>query len=372
MFYQQVVIHPAQVFDQMPLHKCWQLKTGYGEDSIASIASDNGGSIFALSSNGNVQSLDSSSGTINWRSDIGGQFLDINLSDKSKLYLLSKESQGEKSESGKKDDSNDDPMLEIGVDVTALNKETGVTKWHTSLRIEATGGVHLLGDQEALYVLTNLGEFFVLDIDNGNIQLHKRLYKKLTSMPKLTGQQILFGTSDRKVIGISKLDSVIKTVLQTEFLPVEVLIKNDKYLFLGDELGNVVLVNRDTGKIEWKMRTGAQISNMTLTERGLLLSSFDNYIYLLSERNGKRLWRRRLLGRSVGEFASKEGLAVFSILNGSDVIFIQEDKGKVVNQLTVPDGDFFLSNPLWVNNLLVFHTYKGLSAYGSERDCHKK
>jgi hypothetical protein len=48
---------------------------------------------------------------------------------------------------------------------------------------------------------------------------------------------------------------------------------------------------------EWKLRNGAEISSVTPTAEGLLISSFDNFIYLISENGGKPLWKKRLSGR---------------------------------------------------------------------------
>jgi outer membrane protein assembly factor BamB len=150
------------------------------------------------------------------------------------------------------------------------------------------------------------------------------------------------------------------------------MLVTDNSLYIGDKYGNVSEIMISSGKVRWKAVTGAEIISVTKVKQGLLVSSFDNFIYLLSEKNGKRLWKKRLTGKSIGKPLIKDNVAVFCTLGGSDALFIELDKGKSVNKVLINDENYFINNPSSFNNLIFFPTLKGLIAFSSDKQCSNK
>ena len=113
----------------------------------------------------------------------------------------------------------------------------------------------------------------------------------------------------------------------------------------------------------WNGRTGAEIKEITETSNGFIISSNDNYVYLFSKQNGRRIWKRKLAGRLASAFSPLSGIGVYATLNGEIASFIDGTDGKIVNQITLEDDTFFISRPLLLKNLVAFPTNLGIFAY---------
>lgn len=366
LFY-QVFDARAQGFGRSPLRKCWQIESADEHTSPTFIASDNVNGFYAAFSDGSIEFINKYTGQTNWRSNLGGEILNSFAFDETKIYLISR-NLPVKNESDRSDNAQTD------LNILALGKETGITKWQSSVSLPRTESEHvyLLDDDRQLFLITGSGKIFFLNKETGKITFDKDLNANPISVPDLAGQKIYIGTSDKKITAISTITGEIETEYAFKNLPVEIYIRDETEFFVGDEMGNIVAVNPKTDEIRWQWQTGARVASMTLIDKGLLVSSFDNYVYLFSEKNGKRLWRKRLSGRSVGQPLIKNEIAVFSTLNGNDAVFIELKKGKAINRIFIPEENYFLSNPVELENLLLFQTYRGLVVYGAENDCKQK
>lgn len=355
----------AQSFGVSPLRKCWQIEKENEVAEIVFIASDNDTHFFSVFSDGSIESVDRISGKTDWHTDLGGEILPAYTFDNDKVYLLSKDLP-------LKDEQNQPESSKRNLNVIALSKETGITKWQQSLPLPDTEKAYLLNVGGRLLLVTNSGQLFFLNTETGKVELKESLNTNLLSVPFAIKQNIFLGTSDNRIIGISIATGKTEFQYNFEHTPLEIFGVNQKELFVGDELGNILAINPERNETRWRVQVGAQIASITKVEKGLLVSSFDNYVYLFSDKNGKTLWRKRLSGRSFGQPIVKDNVAVFSTLNGSDTVFIELNKGKAVNRIIIPEENFFLNNPIAIDNLLLFQTYKGLIAFGTENECKQK
>lgn len=363
----------AQEFGFSPFHKCWQIENNREESAPVFTASDNVNGFYTAFSDGSIEFINKNQGQIYWRSDVGGKILPVINLDAEKLYILSEDLPA-KLNNGPEDSNSKKSETESEISIIALSKETGVTKWHNTAKLSTLDSekVYLLGSDSKLFLITNSGKIFFFDKETGKIELQYELHTKPASIPSLVKQYIFIGTSDKKVLGISIKTGKQEIQYESRNLPLEIFGDAETELFIADELGNVTAVDLKSGESRWQFQSGAQIANITLIERGLLITSLDNYVYLVSKKNGNRIWRKRLSGRSIGQPFIKNKIAVFSTLNGNDTVFIELNKGKAVNRILIPEENYFLNNPVGLENLLLFQTYQGLIAYGTESDCGKK
>lgn len=349
-------ISTAQEFGKIPFRKCWQ--TERENASIVFTASDNEAKIYSAFSDGSLESIDKRSGEIIWHSDIGGEILRTFYLDKEKLYLLSKKTRLNELE-------------ELNLKSVSLN--TGITIWQKTLSIKNADDLHLIGDAYKLYLLSAAGEFFVIDEHVGDIDLNENLAVEPSTLPYFLRNNLIFGTRDKRIVSVSTKTGNLESRFQLEDIPVYILgsDENDK-LYIGDISGKITAINASDTKVRWQVKTGAGIASLAETKEGLIVTSFDNYVYLFSEKNGNRQWRKRLSGRSIGKPFIKNRIGVFSTLNGNDTVFIELDKGKAVNKILIPEENYFLGNPIGLGDLLLFQTYKGLTAFGTEGECQTK
>jgi outer membrane protein assembly factor BamB len=142
-----------------------------------------------------------------------------------------------------------------------------------------------------------------------------------------------------------------------------VLLIRGKYLFWSDYKGNICLIDLETKKIMWKIRIGAEILNVSATERGLLISSLDNFIYLISIKTGRFIWKKRLSGNLLfNSIIDVENIAV--VIFASEVAeIIDIESGKLLNQITIEDDNYFINRPLFSDGLLIFPTVRGIIAF---------
>lgn len=365
-FFSQNFTVPAQEFGSASLRKCWQTKRE--NHSGVFVASDNTQHFYVAFSEGILEAVVKNSGQTLWKSDIGGEILPEFIIDPERLYILSKElSPTAAYPSGK---STESPFTELKIH--GLSPNTGITIWRQTLSVPPSERAFLAENTSRLLILTNTGKIFLVNKQNGNVELERNLNVAPVTRPLFLEDNLFFGTTDKRLIEISAQSGNLKKEFKLSQLPSLIFGINEGNIVIGDVLGGIKSLDLNEGTIHWQILTGAQIASITKVKNGLLVSSFDNFIYLLSERNGKLLWRTRISGRSIGAPLVKNSFAVFSTLNGSDAVFIDLQKGKTVNRIVIAENNYFLGNPVILGNLLLFPTYQGLSAFGSEFDCEKK
>ncbi len=104
------------------------------------------------------------------------------------------------------------------------------------------------------------------------------------------------------ILEISATDGKITRTIQTNFSYAFIYIgdEEDNLLILGDKKGEISARDIRSGKKVWKLRTGGEISSIVSSQRGLLISSYDNFLYMVSTLDGRIIWKRRMEGRSTG------------------------------------------------------------------------
>ncbi len=200
--------------------------------------------------------------------------------------------------------------------------------------------------------------------EDGNIIAEKKLGYNLATVPVRHREKIYFGSSDKKIVVLSALDGhpVAETIVKA--IPTIVAPSDNDIVYFGDKRGYVFALREPSKKMLWSSVTGAEISDMTIIPQGLLVSSNDNYIYLLSTKNGNRIWKRRLAGRAVGKPLVRDETGVFSSFGSNEAIFLNLRRGKVVNQFFIAGDNYFIGNPIVGTEAasIIFPTLRDFSA----------
>ena len=137
-------------------------------------------------------------------------------------------------------------------------------------------------------------------------------------------------------------------------------------MLVGDKQGNVRTYSlfgskRKQGKL--LARTGGEIVGILPLKNSFLIISKDNFVYSVSLRGGKKIWKRKLPGRVIGRLLLDDG-AGFFITSGSNVaFFISLSNGEIINRLNMEKGVYFTGSPLSIERLLLLPTNEGLVAY---------
>lgn len=367
----QFQAYSGQDFGRLPLRECWSF--GGETLSLFGIASDNAQQIFIPHPDGLIKSIEKHSGKSLWFSEIGGEISSPVLTEDDTIYVVSRsfslptEKQAQKGSSG-------------AFSIHALSVSTGISLWQKSLEHAAGEKVHLLTSSEKIVAITDDGKFTAFKKRNGELLTERKHNIKVGTVPSLLEGKIYLGTDKGILIfGESTFDQIGE--IKTKNTPTVILPAEKDSIYAGDDLGNVLSLSLEDRDTRWKTWTGAEITSITSLPEGILVSSLDNYVYLLSRKNGKRLWKKRLSGRSIGAPLVRQGVGVFSTQGGNEAVFIELQKGRLINQVNLPDENFFISNPVALpaaaatattGSLVIFQTHKGIFAFGSERDCPPK
>ena len=102
---------------------------------------------------------------------------------------------------------------------------------------------------------------------------------------------------------------------------------------------------------------------VVLTDSGIIVTSLDNFVYLLSPRRGELLWKRQLAGRIAALPLTDNQSALFSPLGGDACIVLSLRDGKQLNTLPVGEEGNTSATPLVVGGLLIIPTRHGLIAF---------
>ena len=356
----------AQSFGLEPLRECWNLgATETLRDT--KIASDNENTLFIPLTSGVVKAVDVKTGATVWQSELGGDIFGSLIYERGNLYAASY---------GALTGVETSPSRNLSV--TSLSSLTGITQWREDFEITTeTDAVYTLTnhDSDQLYVIGNGGQLFSVAKKTGTIVFKKSLNTRLTAAPVLQDGKIYLGAADHKILAVALAgeDHNVEEIKRLSDAPTILSSggadgTHKDVLYVGDKLGQIISLDLQNSHIDWKSRTGGAISDITETGNKLIVASADNYVYLLSAKNGERIWKKRLAGNNYGNTPTASGIAVFSPLGDRNVTFIELNKGKTVNQLMLnADAEnSFIYSPLIVGDSVIFSTLQGFYAFSAK------
>ncbi len=352
----------ASVEPPLPFKLCLQNRSN---KIIASdFASDNKGNIFIALQSGKVEKINLAKNSILWVSDLGGEiFLNLIFED-AKIYLITKvfSTISENDKENERDRQIKDYIL------WSIDAETGLTDWQSPF--SSNGLVSLDSYQDKIFMITKDGTIISIKKKDGQKIPDNYLAKSISALPTFFENKIYIGTDDNTILTVSADNKVIVSKISTFQSPASILIAAGDKLFWGEKKGFVNLLDTKSNSQIWSVRYGGEISSLTLVPNGILVSSLDNFVYLISPQRGKRVWKRRLAGRILVKPLIVSNFVIFVTSVDSNAIILDLRNGKIVNQISLANIGFILSTPLIAQNLLVFSTNKGIFAFaGASINC---
>ncbi|MCA1623547.1 MAG: PQQ-like beta-propeller repeat protein [Acidobacteria bacterium] len=331
------------------------------------VASDNA-NVFVPYLNGNLDSIDMNKGDKVWQSELGGRIISapiLDKKDRQNLYIATTPF-----DVGGLYTPPNIQKVPHTLFLRSINKTTGLTNWLVTVgEVSQVDKLFLYEFQDKIIVISKNGLISAFDKKNGQSIWRISLDNTLTSTPFFSEDKITVAV-DKKIVTFSLENVRIYFQLKTSVTPTTVFLFNDKNLFWGDNLGNVYSMNIANGKILWKFRNGAQISNIIFTSKGLFLTSYDNFVYLVSTGKGKLIWKKRFSGRITAEPLVSGNFVTVNSLSNPEVFVLDLSNGKQVNQFSLTEESSSLNFPLLLDNFLVYVTIKGLFVFShSGSDC---
>lgn len=326
-----------------PFKKCWSYKVS--ETDSISLASDDR-YILVSGADAHIVLLSQATGERIWATELGGETVsNIYLGPNSVFIVTQSPAVGTQQ-----------PARVL----RSLSKETGLTNWSVA---ESGGGPTLItGEDAKVTILSSSGSVRGYETETGK-QLWEREFAQILLGAVWTGGgKISFSTREN---GLFILDSSTgRTVFQKKLdrAATSIAVPNEKTIVWGDETGQVISQNIGTGRANWRLKQGGKVSDMRLFEGGVLVSSFDNFVYFVSLGSGNVRWKKRQPGRISRASIFEDHAAVLVGYGENSAALIDLQNGKPINQLS--DDSAFVGGPVISKTSLVFATTEGVTAYG--------
>ncbi|RMG00593.1 MAG: hypothetical protein D6735_13315 [Acidobacteria bacterium] len=225
-------------------------------------------SIFIKFSDG-VASIDSSSGEIRWKNLYGGKILAISNVENGKIAIV----------------------YEAGENliIRLLSTLTGLSRWQKGIGFNKAN-VSVFLHRKRLILVSDDGRLIVFS-DDGK-ELWSRKFNGIKST-LLSDDKIIVASTDKNIYGLDLNYGTIAFQIAIKSDSANIMLMAEDKLLFGDLQGKLAVYDMSEKRVLWEMRLGGQINNLASFEDKILAVSRDNFIYLLSLKNGDRLWKRR-------------------------------------------------------------------------------
>ncbi len=321
------------------------------------IASDNKSNIVIPLLYGKIRSIKPNSGEKNWETDLGGIIVSTSLiNDKDNSIIVQSKIY--------------DKLV-----IRSLNNESGLTNWQSVINNYTEDDKYYLNQtSDALLLISRNAKVILINKDNGTIISERDLKFILTTTPVKYNNQIYFGTLDNKIIGYSIETLEIVSKIQVATSPQLIFLTNNNHLLFGDNKGETYFINLNTQRIEWKIRFGAALSSVIMTDDSLIISSLDNFTALVSIKDkGRFVWRKRFDERFNADPVVIDNYLIITANFSGKATILDTKNGKLIDQISLTEGNYFYGQPKIIGELLVIPTIKGLAIFiNAENDCLSK
>lgn len=322
--------------------RCWSYANG--EMTAARLTADASQTYIGFEP-ASVAAIDSDGGKL-WGSDFGGVISSNLLPTESAMFLVT----SARDESGKVSD---------GV-FRLLSRDTGITGW--SLKV-GDGERHFLSAYNgAVIVVSSNGSIIAVD-PAGSVKWRREIADGFVSEPLFNGTKLLVGGRGKRIFQISMATGEIESMNKSMF---GVTALGETWLggqVTGDERGNVTSYANGSGKELWRFKTGGAISDVSNAGENLVVTSNDNFVYLIASRNGDVIWKKRLSGRAAYLAGIQNKYVIVAATDEHAATLTDIRTGKVAGQILLASDEVLVYDPVAVGDALLLLTNKSLFRY---------
>lgn len=330
--------------------QCWVYQT----DKLTTISPISSGNSLTLPlSDAELVNLDSQTGNVNWKVELGGEITADPVSTAEFLIVATR--------AEAIDGSSEKGLLTI----RSLSSNTGLTNWQKDISDAQKISLVLNNDLLIFAVQKSANETLLsaLKAADGSPVWSKTISSELTTGLFSTASNFYFGTKDNSIYSISAADGSPLKQFKVENPAQNKLLVSKGIIFYGDFKGDIAALREADSNELWLLRTGGAVQDILPTEHGLLVTSLDNFVYLHKYSNGKRQWRRRLAARPLNAGIINNDTALLLTNGESTAIIIRLKNGKIVSQIPIGENNYALSTAKITDKFIFLPTKDGVLGY---------
>ncbi len=374
----------------IPFKICWENKN---EQSINSIIASDKNKLFVVSVGGIIKSINSETGTKYWETNLGGEILSTPYIDDGNIFIVSKVKENQSGIFANNKLSIDEDKGN-GIIIRSLSITSGVTIWQTNLKTNLKTNLNpeqlfLYVHKSTLIIADKNGNLYSIIKNDGTYNWQNNLGARLSAPPYFYADKAILGTFEKQLIIFNLGEGKIYKKVELHIIPTAISFDiTDETLFIGDQKGVAFSLKiekteeikyevfkreknrKKTKNNNWEFRLGAEVSNISLTPKGLLITSLDNFAYLISKRNGNLIWKKRLAGRITDKTLVLNNYALITTIAEPTIFIVELNTGRVINKITLEDESFATATPIKTQNKIIVPTSRGLFAF-SPNECDK-
>lgn len=327
-----------------PFKKCWEYNLT--DSNGGSLVSSNG-TIYFAESEGRIRALNARTSYVDWVSELGGSISATRVVPKLGLAVVTRKPAGPNSAT-----------------LRLLNLETGLVKY--SVPVEGSEVVYLQYAADRLILADATGVVTAFNAISGEKLWNTKLSGALTSEPAVSPKTFTAATSAKKIDIIRLPSGAMEGSIPVERTVTALTIRENEMIVAGDDRGYVTNYKNHAGEIWWRFKSGARIGTLLETRAGMLVGSFDNFIYLISSYAGDVRWKRRLDGRIVSEPLVFDDLVLAAASTEESAVAVGLEHGKPVDQFMFGENRFMLSKPaISEGHVIVFGLTDSIVAFSN-------
>ena len=330
-----------------PFKKCWEYQF---ENTVKQAIASTNGTIYLSEPGGKIRAISARTGQVMWVTELGGDIAASLAIPRVGLVVVT----SKPSSSGEKTSAST---------VRLLNFDTGLVRF--SSPVAASGTVFLGNSGPRLLVVDGTGNVVALDVTNGTTAWSKTLSAGVKVKPAFTENTIAIGTTE-KIELLSPATGANTGSIKSEHPVTALTFRENGSIVAGDERGNVVNYRDASGGIWWRFKSGARIGTIVETPEGILVGSYDNFLYLISNYSGDVRWKRRM-GSRLAEDPFVSDRTLFLTVSAEDTaVSIDLETGKIIEQIALGENKYAMSSPVLTDgSILVFSVPEAIVAYSS-------
>jgi outer membrane protein assembly factor BamB len=314
-----------------------QISSGYGR-------------IFIPMPNGVLEAIESDTGNIAWKIELGGEFSDTVKIGKyqNSIFVLN-----EKLNDGKK-------LLTV----RAISPDTGIVRWQRTIEnIESNSKAKLLVS-DRINLISTEREIFASDNDTG-LAIYSRINDIHSQIVKAISGYFLFEIRNLRnlmIIDLSNRGNERRIFESKNEIRSKIFVDGTA-IYFSDILGNIFSFDLTKNRISWQTRVGAEVLDIDSVSdsSSIFVVSKDIFFYQLNKLNGNKTRKLRLDTSSFGEFAQIRSPSSLVLSFDDEILIIEAKNGLIANRISLTSAIIFPA--IVESNTVIVVTEDGIVAY---------